>query len=207
MTPNFLQLPDQDPWAAQLMHSVLPLSWGDRQLSLSSRPWGKGSPRTRHSVSDMWPFYERSAAGPALLTGEVHQWSPSVAQLIPLFPRYRVNKYAIEQQRVRLKVLRAQPCPAPRKKRRAQCPADEGSLVMSSHTETTHVQSEGRPPSPSALLQTVCACTIHLRGMCEGGGAGWVMGNIKKYSWNRELQLQMALNQHQASSAVSVWSL
>lgn len=80
----------------------------------------------------------------------------------------------------------------------------EGLLVVSSHTKYDTCASEGRPPSPTEGLQTVSACRVRLQGLCEGGRAEWVMQNIKKYSGNTEPQLQMALNQHQASSVVSV---
>ena len=50
--------------------------------------------------------------------------------------------------------------------------------VQSPHIQNmTHMQSEGRPQSPTEGQQTVSACTIHLQGMCEGGGVEW--GNAK----------------------------
>lgn len=117
-------------------------------------------------------------SGPDLLTGEVPEWNPSSAQLIPLSldGDCRFTKSVNWAEGERWKELRAQPCPVHNRKHTiAQYLADEGSLAVSYHTQMAHVQSEGRPPSPTEGLQTVSACTIHLQGMCEGGGAEWVM--------------------------------
>lgn len=152
---------------------------------------------------------ERHVSGLALLTSEVPVWNASFAKLISLFPRQRLQMHQMcyWSERGRMESAKGSALPSAMAEKTAQNLTDEGSLVVSSHT-TNDTCAKWRQASIShwGTADSVC---LHnpSPGHVWGRWAEWIMWNIKKCSWDTESQLQMALNQHQASSAVGVWSL